>query len=87
MKESVFVSPPAGLNALQAAIDKVSASGLAGIALEAVDGGAVEDVLVERVEMRSGVQTPFFLRVGAWNKDWKNNRTKVGKITERKWEK
>ena len=42
-------------------------SGLAGIALEAVDGGAVEDVLVERVEMRSGVQTPFFLRVGARN--------------------
>jgi len=40
-------------------------SGLAGVALEAVDGGAVENVLVERVEMRSGVQTPFFLRVGA----------------------
>jgi len=40
-------------------------SGLAGLALEAVDGGAVENVLVDRVEMKSGVQTPFFLRVGA----------------------
>ena len=40
-------------------------SGLAGIALEVVDGGALENIVVDRVEMKSGVQTPIFLRVGA----------------------
>ena len=42
-----------------------SVTGLAGIALEVVDGGAIENMLVERIEMRSGVQTPIFCRVGA----------------------
>ncbi|MBR2713379.1 MAG: hypothetical protein IKB76_01200 [Kiritimatiellae bacterium] len=40
-------------------------SGLAGVALEAVDGGRVENVVVCDIEMKSGVQTPIFLRVGA----------------------
>jgi polygalacturonase len=40
-------------------------SGLAGIALEAVDGGRVENIVVRGIEMKSGVQTPIFLRVGA----------------------
>ena len=40
-------------------------SGLAGIALEVVDGGAVENCLFDRIEMKNGVQTPIFLRVGA----------------------
>ena len=40
-------------------------SGIAGICLEAVDGGRIEDVEVRDIEMRSGVQTPIFMRVGA----------------------
>jgi len=42
-----------------------SICGISGIALEAVDGGAIENVVFERIEMRDGVQTPIFLRVGA----------------------
>ena len=40
-------------------------SGISGICLEAVDGGRIEDVEIRDIEMRSGVQTPVFLRVGA----------------------
>ena len=40
-------------------------SGISGICLEAVDGGRIEDVEISDIEMRSGVQTPIFLRVGA----------------------
>jgi polygalacturonase len=43
--------------------DKIS--GISGVCLEAVDGGTIEDVVVSDIDMRSGVQTPIFLRVGA----------------------
>ena len=49
-------------------------TGLAGIALEVVDGGAIEDVLIERIEMNDAAQTPIFCRVGARSgkvvRDW-----------------
>ena len=65
--ERCRVAPFDGLNWKKRGIPGVDddVSGLAGIALEVVDGGAIEDVLVERIEMRSGVQTPIFCRVGA----------------------
>lgn len=40
-------------------------TGLAAIALEAVDGGSVRDVRISDVTIRDGFQTPFFLRVGS----------------------
>lgn len=39
-------------------------TGLAGIALEMVDGGVMENVRVHDIEMTGGVQTPIFVRLG-----------------------
>ena len=43
--------------------DKIS--GISAVALEAVDGGRIEDIKVRNLKIESGVQTPFFLRVAA----------------------
>lgn len=39
-------------------------TGLAAIALEVVDGGRMEDVKVRNIDIRDGVQTPIFVRLG-----------------------
>ena len=46
--------------------------GLAGVAIEAVDGGFVEDVAISNLTMQD-VQTPVFIRVGHRNKDEKKS--------------
>lgn len=40
-------------------------TGISGIALEVVDGGAMERVTVRNITMGKGVQTPIFIRQGA----------------------
>ena len=52
-------------------VDEGLDTGLAGIALEAVDGGKIDGVEIENVSM-TGVQTPIFIRVD--NRD-RNNTT------------
>ena len=39
-------------------------TGLAAVALEVVDGGRMEDVKVRNIDIRSGYQTPIFIRMG-----------------------
>ncbi len=39
-------------------------SGLAGIALEMVDGGVMENIHVHDIQMEGGMQTPIFVRLG-----------------------
>ena len=43
---------------------KTSGGGIAGIALEVVDGGIMENVVCRNITMESGVQTPIFIRQG-----------------------
>ena len=43
-------------------------TGISGIALEAVDGGFLEQVNISNISM-TGIQTPIFIRVGHRNKD------------------
>jgi len=50
-------------------IEKGLETGLAGIALEAVDGGSIDDVSIRNISM-TGVQTPIFIRVD--NRDRNN---------------
>ncbi len=40
-------------------------TGISAVCLAVVDGGRIENVRISNVELRSGVQTPVFLRVGA----------------------
>lgn len=47
-------------------------TGISGIALEAVDGGFMEQVNISNIAM-TGVQTPIFIRVGHRNKDEKKS--------------
>jgi polygalacturonase len=37
-----------------------------GLALETVDGGILEDVTISNITMRDVINSPFFLRLGAW---------------------
>lgn len=39
-------------------------TGLSAIALEVVDGGQLENVWIRNIDIRSGVQTPIFIRMG-----------------------
>ena len=43
-------------------VDKIS--GLAGMALEVVDGGRMENVTIRNITMRGGIGTPLFVRLG-----------------------
>lgn len=60
-------------------------SGIGGVALEAVDGGRIEDIHVWNLKMISGVQTPIFLRVasrnGADGNDWNFRNVLIENIT------
>ena len=47
-------------------------TGLAGIALEAVDGGFLENVTISNIVM-TDIQTPIFIRAGHRNKDDKRS--------------
>jgi hypothetical protein len=40
-----------------------SISGIAGIALEAVDGGSIDQVVINNISM-TGIQTPIFIKLG-----------------------
>ena len=54
-------------------IEKGSVQGIAGIALETVDGGSVDGVEVSGISMM-GIQTPIFIRV-----DDRDNKNLLGK--------
>jgi len=54
-------------------VEKGAVQGIAGIALEAVDGGAIDGVEISGVSM-TGVQTPIFIRV-----DDRDNKNFIGK--------
>ena len=54
-------------------IEKGAVQGIAGIALEAVDGGSVDGVEVSGISM-TGIQTPIFIRV-----DDRDNKNLLGK--------
>lgn len=54
-------------------IEKGAATGISGIALEAVDGGSMQNVAISNIVM-TGIQTPIFIRV-----DDRNNKNLLNK--------
>ena len=55
-------------------------NGLTGIAVESVDGGLLEDVIISNIEME-GVQTPIFIRLGDRSRQYSSKISRLRSVT------